>query len=71
MDKDRNGVLTKDELQGGFGDVCMLELFQDHHHSHESDDFEIIMQRLDLDGDGKIDYNEFLQAAISRQALLN
>lgn len=29
------------------------------------------MDRLDLDGDGRIDYNEFMQAAINHQALLN
>jgi Ca2+-binding EF-hand superfamily protein len=29
------------------------------------------MDRCDLDGDGKIDYQEFIQAAIKHQALLN
>ena len=60
-----------DELRSGFGNVCMLELLQDHRHGKDSDDFELIMNSIDLDGDGKIDYNEFLQAAISHQALPN
>ena len=29
------------------------------------------MDRIDLDGDGRIDYHEFMQAAINHQALLN
>lgn len=71
LDRDKNGVLTKDEMESGFGNICMLELLQDHIHGKDDDDFSLIMNRLDLDGDGKIDYNEFLQAAISHQSLLN
>ena len=29
------------------------------------------MERCDLDGDGKIDYAEFIQATIEHKALLN
>ena len=35
------------------------------------DCYEQIMQRCDLNGDGKIDFNEFIQASIDKQALLN
>ena len=35
------------------------------------DQFQLIMDRCDLDHDGKIDYSEFIQAAINHQSLLN
>lgn len=71
LDKDKNGVLTRDEMRNGFGNICMFELLQDHVHNKDGDDFQLVMDRLDLDGDGRIDYNEFMQAAINHQALLN
>ena len=43
----------------------MFELLQDHVHECYEDDFEKIVKEIDLDHDGKIDYNEFLQAAVS------
>ena len=35
------------------------------------DQTDIIMRQVDLDGDGKVDYLEFIQAAINHQSLLN
>ena len=32
-----------------------------HICNKDGDDFQLVMDRLDLDGDGRIDYNEFLQ----------
>ena len=64
LDEDRNGSLSKLELQNGFGNICMLELFQNHVHGTE-DDIAEVMEKIDLDNDGKIDYNEFIQAAIN------
>ena len=50
----------------------MLELLQNHvHDDNENDDFLKIMNTLDLNQDGKLDYNEFLQSAINHQSLLN
>ena len=36
-----------------------------------SDEFDFVMESLDVDNDGKVDYNEFLQAIINAQANLN
>ena len=37
----------------------------------DEDCYTHIMDNMDLDGDGKIDYLEFIQAAINHKALLN
>ena len=58
-------------MRNGFGNICMFELLQDHNHSQYGDDFQLVMDRIDLDGDGRIDYHEFMQAAINHQALIN
>lgn len=74
LDADQNGTLSLDELRNGLKDICLFELLQDHtkdsrdnskqYSPKESDEYQIIMDRCDLDNDGKIDYNEFIQAAV-------
>lgn len=71
LDADQNGYLSVEELRNGFGNICMLELLQDHKHGSDGDDFVEVMKKMDLDSDGKIDYNEFLQATVNHQALIN
>ena len=73
MDKDRNGHLSVTELREGYNGRCMFELFMDHKHNHDDpeEDFEILMQELDLDKDGELDYQEFLYGAVNHQILLN
>ena len=62
MDKDKNGQLSISELRQGYGDRCMFELFVDHRHNDDDpeEDFEILMQELDLDRNGELDYQEFI-----------
>lgn len=71
MDSDKNGLLTEEELQNGFQDICCFELFVDHFNGTDEDNFLELFSKLDLDHDGLLDYNEFLQAAINHQAMLN
>lgn len=65
LDSDKNGLLTEEELQNGFGDICTFELFVDHFNGTDDDNFMELFSKLDLDHDGLLDYNEFLQAAIN------
>lgn len=65
-----DGTLSYDELKIGLNKVVLIELFQSNSGSDE-DCYQQIMDQCDLDGDGKIDYLEFIQAAINHQALLN
>ena len=61
--------MSEEELTNGLGEICLFELFVDHINGTEAD--KELFQSLDLDNDGKLDYSEFLQAAINHQALLN
>lgn len=47
--------------------IQCLELFQ----VSGEDRTDALLQRMDTNNDGKIDYSEFLQAAIDHQAMLN
>ena len=60
LDTDKNGLLTEEELQNGFGDICTFELFVDHFNGTDEHNFVELFSKLDLDHDGLLDYNEFL-----------
>ena len=70
LDTNKDGTLSKDELRNGLQNVTMFELFQNHKDGSE-DCFQQVINSCDLDGDGKLDYDEFIQAAINHKALLN
>jgi Ca2+-binding EF-hand superfamily protein len=50
LDKDGNGVLSREELESGF----LL------HNFETLPDINEILEIVDTDGSGNIDYNEFL-----------
>ena len=58
IDTDKNGSLTKEELKAGLGDACFFELLPNE------DSSQVLLERMDMDNDGKIDYLEFIQAAV-------
>lgn len=60
LDQNNDGTLSMQELQQGLGNLCMFEIMQDHHADDGEDCFQRIMDLSDLDGDGKIDYIEFI-----------
>ena len=70
LDSNLDGVLTVDELANGIDKLHLFELLQDSTKENENC-YNVIMQKCDLDGDGKIDYAEFIQATIEHKALLN
>ena len=70
LDSNLDGVLTVDELANGIDKLHLFELQQDSTKENENC-YNVIMQKCDLDGDGKIDYAEFIQATIEHKALLN
>lgn len=76
LDKDNDGTLTMEELREGLTKHNFFELLRKDYTCEVgdgvlNDEFELIMEALDTDNDGQIDYNEFLQATISAQANLN
>jgi calcium-dependent protein kinase len=62
-DKNGDGVLSKEEIFEGYS--CLIG---DVKAKEEAD---IIMETMDLDGNGVIDYNEFLAAAMNRKKVLS
>ena len=70
LDSNLDGVLTIDELANGINKLNLFELLQDSTKENE-DCYQQVMKKCDLDGDGKIDYAEFIQATIEHKALLN
>lgn len=67
LDRNADGSLSKEELKAGLENAQCLELFQ----AGGEDQTEAIVKRMDTNNDGRVDYSEFLQAAIDHQALLN
>ena len=61
INKDSNGRLSKDEIKAGF----------DKYLGDTEIDFERLMRDCDADGNGYIDYSEFLTATINRHNYLS
>lgn len=63
FDTDHDGVLSKEEIFNGYKET-LGEI-------EAAKEVERIMKAVDINGDGTIDYNEFLIVATNRQKLLN
>jgi len=63
LDKNGNGRLQADELMTGLHEVFGVD--------QTVIDGELVMQSMDVDKDGKIDYTEFLAAVVNHEKLLN
>ena len=64
LDSSQDGFLDRQEIQDGMADI--MEIF----HIDE-DDWDKMVNAMDTDGDGKIDYTEFITAAYNREMLLS
>jgi calcium-dependent protein kinase len=63
FDKNGDGVLTKEEIFDGYKSILG--------EVEAEKEVERIMNEMDLDKNGSIDYNEFVMAATNRQKVLN
>lgn len=72
IDSNHDGILTYEELTSNLRNLQQLEILKINEFD---DDFEKnikqLVSHIDVDGDGRIDYMEFVQAAIDHKALLN
>lgn len=67
MDVNKDGFITFEEAKD-----CLKNFSGDFARALGSDpNWKDIFKSLDSDGDGKLDYNEFIQAAQNRVILLN
>ena len=64
LDTSKDGILDKDEIQNGMTEI--MEMFH-----IDQEDWDKIIGAMDTDGDGKIDYTEFITAAFNRELLLS
>jgi len=64
----------------GIKGACQMELLQDHQMSIHNDyeppkdvfnNIDKIISNCDINQDGKIDYQEFIQSTISQQSVIN
>jgi calcium-dependent protein kinase len=63
FDKNGDGVLSKEEILAGYREILGNE--------DAEKEAKRIMEEVDLDKNGTIDYNEFIMASLSRQKLLS
>ena len=64
FDANNDGFLTLEELRSGYSDIAQIL-------NVEEPDVEEMLRGADLDGDGKIDYTEFIAAAFQKDLLLS
>ena len=64
FDTNNDGHLTLDELRAGYADIAQIL-------NVDEPDVEEMLRGADLDGDGTIDYTEFIAAAFQKDLLLS
>lgn len=65
MDVNKDGTLTKDEFARAAEELQSFR-FKDNQQRR----WTTVFQNVDLDGDGKLDFSEFIAGAIDHQKLL-
>lgn len=63
FDKDGSGALSPEELKH-----CLREIQGLEYNEREVNE---LIERIDVDGDGEINYSEFLMASLNRAAMLS
>ena len=64
FDANNDGFLTFEELKSGYAEIAQIL-------NVDEPDVEEMLRAADLDGDGKLDYTEFIAAAFQKDLLLS
>lgn len=64
LDADSNGFLTLEELEAGMQDISSI-------FHLEEPDVRDMLRAADVNGDGQVDYTEFISAAFQKDMLLS
>lgn len=70
IDINQDGTLSPEELKAGLSKMNLYELLPPDSLNSE-DSFKVLMEMVDQDKDGKIDFQEFVAASIDHRALMN
>jgi len=62
LDTSQDGILSRDEIEGGL-DLLVGKI--------GNLDYEDLLLNMDRNGDGQVDYHEFITAAVDKITLLN
>jgi len=62
LDTSQDGILSRDEIEGGL-DILVGKI--------GNLDYEDLLLSMDRNGDGQVDYHEFITAAVDKITLLN
>lgn len=65
LDKDHGGFISKEELKNG------LKMAPKSITTPDDEEWDQILDGIDIDGDGQIDFTEFIAAAYDKTKLLN
>ena len=60
LDANSDGFLTLDELEAGMAEMCAIFQLQ-------APDVRDMLRAADVNGDGKVDYTEFISAAFEKE----
>lgn len=71
MDTNHDGLISQDELEAGLSMLNLSQIFGLKKGLTNKDVARKLMRELDADGDGSINFSEFIAAAIDQTALLN
>lgn len=63
FDKDGSGALSPDELKTALKEVQGVD--------YNEAEIQDLIKRIDIDGDGEVNYSEFLMASLNQNALLS
>lgn len=71
LDEDKNGTLTIDEIRKGMDEIEKTLGKSKSEKRAQYAEYREMMMSLDKNGDGVVDYDEFIAAAVDKVALLN
>ena len=71
LDVDKNGRLSMQDLRNGLLSEDTTRNSFTSNRSDKSISYNNVLDKCDFDGDGKLDFGEFIQAAVCQSTIIN